>query len=117
MEFVLNEYHRGRRIEMNVLLINGSPYAHGCTHTALSVVADVLQQNGIETEIIHVGQKIFVDASDVENVVPLASVCLTARLCRLPKNKAFLIRAIARECEQGGLPETEPQPVATNFIR
>ena len=42
---------------MKVLLINGSPHAHGCTYTALSVVADTLQQNGMETEIIHVGHK------------------------------------------------------------
>ena len=40
-----------------VLLINGSPHAHGCTFTALSVVAGVLEQNGIETDIIHVGHK------------------------------------------------------------
>ena len=40
-----------------VLLINGSPHAHGCTFTALSVVADELQRNGVETEIIHVGHK------------------------------------------------------------
>ena len=42
---------------MKVLLINGSPHAHGCTYTALSVVADELQKNGVETEIIHVGHK------------------------------------------------------------
>jgi multimeric flavodoxin WrbA len=38
-----------------VLLINGSPHAHGCTFTALSVVADELQKAGVATEIIHVG--------------------------------------------------------------
>ena len=42
---------------MKVLLINGSPHAQGCTFTALSVVADELQRNGVETEIIHVGHK------------------------------------------------------------
>ena len=42
---------------MKALLINGSPHAHGCTFTALSVVADELQKNGVETEIIHVGHK------------------------------------------------------------
>ena len=42
---------------MKVLLINGSPHAHGCTYTALSVVADELQKAGVETEIIHVGHK------------------------------------------------------------
>ena len=42
---------------MKVLLINGSPHAHGCTFTALSVVADQLQKDGVETEMIHVGHK------------------------------------------------------------
>ena len=42
---------------MNVLLINGSPHAHGCTHTALTIVADELHRAGIETEILHVGHK------------------------------------------------------------
>ena len=42
---------------MNVLLLNGSPHAQGCTHAALSVVADELGKAGIETDIIHVGHK------------------------------------------------------------
>lgn len=42
---------------MKVLLINGSPKAHGCTYTALSEVAGVLEKEGIETEIFHVGNK------------------------------------------------------------
>jgi multimeric flavodoxin WrbA len=42
---------------MKVLLINGSPKAHGCTYTALKEVADTLEQEGIETEIFHVGNK------------------------------------------------------------
>ncbi len=40
---------------MKVLLVNGSPKATGCTYTALKVVADTLEANGIETEIFHVG--------------------------------------------------------------
>ena len=40
-----------------VLLINGSPHVHGCTFTALDVVAKELEQNGVETEIVHVGHK------------------------------------------------------------
>ena len=40
---------------MKVLLINGSPNAHGCTYTALSEVAKTLEENGISTEIVHVG--------------------------------------------------------------
>ena len=42
---------------MKVLLINGSPHAHGCTYTALSVVADELNKADVETEIVHVGHK------------------------------------------------------------
>ena len=42
---------------MKVLLINGSPHAHGSTYTALNVVAKALEFDGIETEIIHVGHE------------------------------------------------------------
>lgn len=42
---------------MKVLMINGSPHAKGSTYTALSYVAEELNKNGIETEIIHVGHK------------------------------------------------------------
>ncbi len=42
---------------MKVLLINGSPHAHGCTRTALDIVARELERNGIETEVVHVGHK------------------------------------------------------------
>lgn len=42
---------------MNVLLINGSPHAKGCTYTALHEVETVLNQEGIDTEIVHVGNK------------------------------------------------------------
>ena len=42
---------------MKALLINGSPHANGCTFTALYIVAEELQKNGIETEIIHIGNK------------------------------------------------------------
>lgn len=40
---------------MKVLLINGSPKPAGCTYTALKAVADELINNGVETEIVHVG--------------------------------------------------------------
>ena len=42
---------------MKVLLINGSPNDKGCTYTALEEVSKTLNQEGIETEIIHVGNK------------------------------------------------------------
>lgn len=42
---------------MKVLLVNGSPHPHGCTHTALQEVAEQLHQQGIETEEIWCGNK------------------------------------------------------------
>jgi Multimeric flavodoxin WrbA len=42
---------------MKVLLINGSPNVKGCTFTALNEVSKILVQEGIETEIIQVGNK------------------------------------------------------------
>ncbi len=40
---------------MKVLLINGSPHAHGCTDAALREVAAALNADGIETTIFHIG--------------------------------------------------------------
>ena len=42
---------------MKVLLINGSPDSKGCIHTALTLAAEVLNAEGIETEEIFVGNK------------------------------------------------------------
>lgn len=54
---------------MKVLLINGSPNAKGCTYTALEEVSTTLNQEGIETEILHVGNK------DIRG-------CIACRKCR-----------------------------------
>lgn len=43
---------------MKVLLINGSPHPNGCIHTALGLAADTLEQEGIETEEIMVGNQV-----------------------------------------------------------
>ena len=40
---------------MKVLLVNGSPHKEGATYTALNEVAQALQENGIETEIMWLG--------------------------------------------------------------
>ncbi|MBP3479732.1 MAG: flavodoxin family protein [Oscillospiraceae bacterium] len=42
---------------MKVLLVNGSPRQHGCTHTALTEAANALNERGVETEIVWVGNK------------------------------------------------------------
>ncbi len=42
---------------MKVLLVNGSPHKNGCTYTALTIVAEALNKEGIETEIMYLGNK------------------------------------------------------------
>lgn len=42
---------------MKVLLINGSPKSNGCTYTALNEIAKELENEKIETEIFHIGNK------------------------------------------------------------
>ena len=40
-----------------ILLLNGSPKAHGCTAAALSEMMNVFAEEGVETELIQVGSK------------------------------------------------------------
>jgi len=42
---------------MNVLLVNGSPHADGCTFSALSEMARALKKQNIDSEIFHIGSK------------------------------------------------------------
>ena len=42
---------------MKVLMINGSPHAEGTTYIALHEMEKVFAQEGIETEMIHIGNK------------------------------------------------------------
>jgi multimeric flavodoxin WrbA len=42
---------------MKVLLVNGSPHEHGCTFTALTEVAQTLENLGVETQLFQLGKK------------------------------------------------------------
>ena len=42
---------------MKVLLINGSPHPKGCTWRALKEIEDTLKKEGVDSEIIHIGNK------------------------------------------------------------
>ncbi|MBD5460467.1 MAG: flavodoxin family protein [Lachnospiraceae bacterium] len=42
---------------MKVLLINGSPHANGSTYTALHEMEKIFVKDGMETEILHIGNK------------------------------------------------------------
>ena len=52
---------------MKVLLINGSRRDAGCTYTALSKAAEVIESEGVETEIINVGSRVL--KGEVDEVV------------------------------------------------
>ena len=76
---------------MKVLLINGSPNIKGCTYTALEEVSKTLNQEGIETEIIHVGNK------DIRG-------CIACRQCKTKGKCVFddIVNEVApklRECD------------------
>ncbi len=43
---------------MKVLMINASPHEKGCTYTALCEIEKVLNEEGIETQIVHVGKSV-----------------------------------------------------------
>ncbi|MFZ5967260.1 MAG: flavodoxin family protein [Bacillota bacterium] len=43
---------------MKVIAFNGSPNKEGNTYHAIKIVADELEKEGIETEVIHVGNKL-----------------------------------------------------------
>ena len=42
---------------MKALLVNGSPHARGCTYTALAELKRTLEAEGIEVELVHVGNE------------------------------------------------------------
>ena len=42
---------------MKVLLLNGNPHANGCTAAALKEMISVFEAEGVETELVHVGNK------------------------------------------------------------
>ena len=41
---------------MKVILFNGSPKEKGCTHTALNIIKEELEKNGVNAEIFHAGK-------------------------------------------------------------
>ena len=61
---------------MKVILFNGSRNENGCTYTALNFVAEELQTQGIDTELVWVGKRALsgdIDALVAESVEKLQS--------------------------------------------
>ena len=73
---------------MKVLLFNGSPHKNGCTYTALNEMIKVFEQNSIETELIHIGQK------DIRG-------CIACRRCRQDGKCVFddIVNEVAKKFE------------------
>lgn len=61
---------------MKVVLFNGSPREHGCTDTALTEVAEALQKEGIETEILWLGNQNFQDCIACGTCAKNPGVCV-----------------------------------------
>ena len=72
-----------------VLLINGSPKEKGCTFTALDEMIRIFNQEGIETELVHIGNR------DVRG-------CVTCGFCRKNGKCAFndIVNETAPKFEQ-----------------
>ncbi len=56
---------------MNVVLVNGSPNANGCTYTGLRIIQEQLATHGMESQIFQVGRK------------PIVG-CTACRACKQP---------------------------------
>ena len=96
---------------MKVLLINGSPDINGCIVRALHEVEKMLHENGIDTEMIHVGNK------DIRG-------CIACHYCRQHNKCVFddLVNATAPKfAEADGISSmhsstdssTAPSPLST----
>ena len=70
---------------MKVLLVNGSPHPNGSTNRALEEVASTLQDSGISTEIVWIGNK------------PISG-CLGCGQCR--KEKKCIIEDVVLEVQE-----------------
>ena len=64
---------------MNVLMINGSPHGKGNTAIALREMEQIFEAQGIETEIVHVGNQ------DIRGCI----ACQSCKKYGLPEKEAF----------------------------
>ncbi len=77
---------------MKVLLINGSSNQKGCTYTALSEVEKVLQEEGIDTEIVQLGN------GPVRDCIGCGG-CASGNGCVFGDDAVNEIVAKAKECD------------------
>ncbi|MBD5548836.1 MAG: flavodoxin family protein [Lachnospiraceae bacterium] len=110
---------------MKVLMINGSPKKNGNTYTALHEMETIFEQEGIETEILHIGNK------DIRRCISCGrywngihgsapgeakgDVAGLQMMRTLARNMSFLMKSIAPGKEKYSVPAREPF-TRTNFI-
>lgn len=61
---------------MKVLLLNGSTRNKGCTYTALVEVAKTLEENGVSSEIINIGNQPVRDCTNCRKCAELDNACV-----------------------------------------
>ena len=71
---------------MKVLMINGSSRNNGCTRAALDIMAETFKEEGIETEIIFIGNQPIADCMNCKKCVTEHQcvwlyLCFTCLLC------------------------------------
>ena len=62
---------------MKVLMINGSPHKEGNTYLALKEMEKIFAQEGVESEIVHVGNKPVRGCIACRACAKRGSACLT----------------------------------------
>jgi multimeric flavodoxin WrbA len=97
---------------MKVIILNGSPKANGNTATALHEAEQVLQQQGIETEWIHVGHL------QIHGCIA-CNKCWTTGICAFGDivNEVSVKMCEADGLQQFGSPKIQEELVETHYIR
>ncbi|MDR3204333.1 MAG: flavodoxin family protein [Deltaproteobacteria bacterium] len=65
---------------MKILLVNGSPHERGCTHVALTQIATTLTEDGIDSEIFHLGAKAISGCRDCRKCAQLERCVINDRV-------------------------------------
>ena len=76
---------------MKVLLINGSPKDNGNTARSLEEMIKVFHEEGVETEIIHVGNKDIRGCCACQTCYKTAHCTFDDMNCRLFSKKKYLL--------------------------
>ena len=97
---------------MKVLLVNGGPHREGCTYTALSEVAATLDAEGVETEIIWLGN------NPIAGCIACGACSQTGRCFRNDSVNDFIEKAASADAFVFGSPVhyAGPTGAVTSFM-